>query len=121
MSASTLRAFADIWLAIAGVGQAILLWLQVRAFVKFHHTSFSVLALGTALGLVYTCILLAVYRAPSLMPFARQMVVIAMLIGAIQIPVAIWGVAWLFRSYGELFSRSALALSNTSPDRKREG
>ena len=120
MSASNLRAFVDIWLALAGLGQAILLWLQLRAFAKFRHTSFSVLAIGTVLGLVYTCLMLSVYLAPSLTSFPRQLVVIAMLLGAIQIPVAIWGVAWLFRSYGELLSRSALVLPNTSLERTSE-
>jgi hypothetical protein len=121
MSASTLRVFAESWLAIAGVGQLILLWLQLRALIKFRHTSFRVLAIGTVLGLVYTCIMLAVYLAPTLIASPRELTVIAMLIGLIQIPMAVWGVAWLFRSYGEILSRSAVVLPNTSLERTREG
>jgi uncharacterized membrane protein len=118
---SELRILAYVLLWSAAFCQAILLWLQVRAFSKYRHKSFAVLAVGTTLGLVMAALTLLVSLAPSTLPSPKGFYAVALVCGIAQVPVALFGVAWLFRSYGELQSRVQGLLPNTSLDRTREG
>jgi hypothetical protein len=101
--------------------QVILLWLQLRAFAKYRHRSFAVLAVGTMFGLALAAITLLVYLAPSTLPSPKGMYSVALVCGIAQVPVAIFGVAWLFRSYGQLQSGARGLLPNNSLERTREG
>jgi uncharacterized membrane protein len=95
--------------------------LQVRAFAKYRHKSFAVLAVGTVLGLALAAITLLVYLAPSTLPSPKGLYAVALVCGIAQVPVAIFGVAWLFRSYGQLQSRAQGVMPNNSLERTREG
>ena len=101
----TLRTLAHITLIVAVIGQLALLWLQLDALRKYKHRSFVALALGTSLGLIFSTIELVVLFAPAAAPSIRQLYYVGMVIGIVQIPVAIWATAWLFRSYGQMYLR----------------
>jgi uncharacterized membrane protein len=105
----------------AGFAQAILLGLQVRAWVKYKHKSFAVLAAGTVLGLTMAVVTLFVYVAPSVLPSPKAFYAVALCCGIAQVPIALWGVAWLFRSYGQLQLSARGVLPDTSLERTREG
>jgi hypothetical protein len=102
----TVRALFEIALTITLVGQTVLLWLQLSALRKYRHGSFVALALGTSLGLLYSAVAFLITVAPSAVPSPGWTYLGAMILGAVQVPVAIWGSAWLFRSYGQLYRRS---------------
>lgn len=89
-------------LAIMALGQAVLLVLQLRALGRYKHKSFAVLALGTGLGFLYSAVALLIVVAPSAVPKPNYVYLAVLLIAAIQIPIAVWGTAWLFRTYGQL-------------------
>ena len=92
--------------AIALVGQAVLLWLQVRAFRRYEHTSFAILAIGTLIGLVATSTTVLAVAAPYLLITPTQAHIVFLVLTSIQVPVGLWGVVWLFQSYGQLRSRN---------------
>ena len=117
---SELRTLAYVLLWSAAFCQAILLWLQVRAFAQYRHKSFAVLAVGTILGLALAAVTLIVYLAPSTLPSPKGVYAFALVCGIAQVPIAIFGVAWLFRSYGQLQSRAQGVLPNTSLEQTRE-
>jgi uncharacterized membrane protein len=102
---STLQAIIDVALIVGGLGQAVLLSLQLRALRKYSHKSFGVLAAGTALGLISTVLGLLISLAPSVLPAPQRIYFVAVVLGTIQVPVAVWGVAWLFLSYGQMHLR----------------
>lgn len=91
---------------MALVGQAVMLWLQSRAFRQYAHTSFLVLAIGTVLGLVATATTVLAFAAPSLVVTPTQAHIAFLVLTSIQIPICLWGTVWLFRSYGQLRKRN---------------
>jgi len=121
MSASDLRTLTRVTLWAATVCQVVVLWLQLRAFAQYKHRSFAVLAVGTVLGLVSSAISAGLAVSPSDSPAIRSLYGAALIGTIAQIPVAIWGVVLLFRSYGHLQLTSQQVLPNTSLERTREG
>jgi uncharacterized membrane protein len=118
---SELRTLAYVLLWSAAFCQAILLWLQLRAYAKYRHKSFAVLAVGTILGLALAAITLLVYLAPSTLPSPKDFYAVALVCGIAQVPLALVGVAWLFRSYDQLQSRVQDVLPNNALESTREG
>jgi hypothetical protein len=116
-----LRVLALVLLWAAPICQAILLWLQARAFAKYGHRSFGVLLAGTLLGMVLSIVTLLLYTVPAALHSLKNLYPLALIAGIAQIPIAIWGVAWLFQSYGELHARAASVLPDKSLERTREG
>jgi CDP-diglyceride synthetase len=118
---SDLRTLAYALLWAAGFCQFILLWMQVRAFARYRHKSFAVLAVGTMLGLTLAVVTLLEYFAPSILRSPKGLYAVALVCGIAQVPVGVWGVAWLFQSYGQLQSRAHGLLPTISLERAREG
>jgi len=116
-----LRTLVDLALWASAIGQAILLWMQLRALAEYKHRSFGILAVGTTLGLAASIVLLLVVLAPSALPSPRKFYAAALAVSVAQIPVAIWGVAWLFRSYGQLRRKEQFVLPDKSLEQTREG
>ena len=106
---ATLRTLALWFYWAAAIAQLALLFLQVGAFRRYRHPSFLVLGLATSLGLVYTAILLFVRMKSTLSGGAVGFYSIALGIGMAQLPIGVWGTAWLFRAYGELSMRATRA------------
>ena len=98
----------------AGIGLLILFGLQIGAFLKFRHASFLVLSIGTLLGLLAPVVSVLYPRMPFGLSSQRAMFAVPMICGIAQIPIAICGVAWLFRSYGELHERAAIVAAGNS-------
>ena len=115
-----LRTLAYVLLWSAALCQLVLLGLQLRAYAAYKHRSFLVLAVGTTLGLALAAITLAVTLAPSALPSPKAFYAVALVCGIAQVPIAIWGVAWLFQTFGQLQSRLAVVLPNNSLERTRE-
>jgi hypothetical protein len=116
-----LRTLLEVLLVYAGIGQAILIWLEVRAYRRFMHRSFLLLALGSALGLCYSGVSLAVYLVPGAAAHWESYLVAALILGFLQVPLAVVGILLLFKSYGRLHAGGAGVLPNTSPERTRDG
>jgi hypothetical protein len=121
MSAPDLLTLTRVTLWAATFCQIVVLWLQLRAFAHYKHRSFAILAVGTLLGLVSSAISAGLSVSPSDSPAIRSLYGAALIGTIAQIPLAIWGVIWLFRSYGHLQLRSQQVLPNTSLERAREG
>jgi hypothetical protein len=88
------------------VTQVIILSLQFAAYRRHKHPSFMVLALGTLLSLFYALLILVPRLYPPLRNSYVDLYFAALALGALQMPIAIWGIAWLFRSYRQLADRA---------------
>ena len=104
-SALLVRTYIILFLVIALVGQTALLGLQVRAYRRFGHQSFGLLAGGTVLGLTYGIMTLVLTLSPSAVNSPMKFYLVALVIGAAQVPIGLWGVYSLFSSYGQLHDR----------------
>jgi hypothetical protein len=98
----SLRILSEFYLVVAIVGVCAIISLQLRVLWRFRHKSFAVLALGSFLGLVFVAIELLLIISPKLVSDQRLLYSVALIIGACQVPLVVWGTAWLFRSYGQL-------------------
>jgi hypothetical protein len=87
------------------VTQGIILSLQLSAYRRHKHPSFMVLAIGTVLGLLYTWLILVPRLYPPMRNSSVELYFVALALGAVQLPVGVLGVAWLFRSYRRLADR----------------
>jgi hypothetical protein len=105
---ATLQTLALWFYWAAAIAQLTLLFLQLGAFRRHRHPSFLVLGVATSLGLVYTAILLFVQMKSTLTGAAVGFYSIALGIGMVQLPIGVWGAAWLFRAYGDLSKRATL-------------
>jgi hypothetical protein len=75
------------------------LCLQVGAYRRHRHYSFLVLAVCSLLNLAYIVLAAAPLLVPSLAPSVHALYAASMCVVAIQLPLGVWGVAALFRSY----------------------
>ena len=92
-----------LWVEVALVAtQLIMLALQLNAFWRHRHYSFLLLAIGTLLALAYMLFLWMPRLVPSLRANFETLYFIALVFAAIQMPLATWGTAALFRSYRRL-------------------
>lgn len=90
------------------IGQTVLVWLQLRAFRRYKHKSFALLALGTASFWFYSIGALLVVLEPWTIPWwsPRDAFIGVLMLSNIGVPLGIWGTAWLFQSYGDMQRRT---------------
>jgi hypothetical protein len=102
--------------------QLVMLALQVNAYRRHGHSSFLLLSVATACGLVFWIIPFA-YRwwSGDGMPFSLTWYMIYACTLLAQCVLAVWGTASLFRSYGELATavRGAIAPAEAPNNRWR--
>ena len=94
---------AEAYLGIAGLGcQLTLLVMQLRTYRKTRHSSLAILAICSALAILYLVSGFAAgLYAPETKSLWRLYVAIEMVLFSSQIGLAIWGSASLFRAFAD--------------------
>ena len=88
--------------------EIVLLWLQLRAYLRHRHLSFLLLSVSTISGLLYFGLYSAPYIVPAAASYYHILIILSAGFFAAQVVLGIWGTAALFGSY------RALAAASTS-------
>ena len=104
---ANLRLFVKVLLLVVTVGQFAMLWFQLRAYRSTRASSLVILAAGTMLGLIYSLVSLLIAFVPNAFGAPVQIYTAALICEVIQIPLAVWGVAALLRSFTRLHQERA--------------
>jgi hypothetical protein len=103
MTVEATARFAEAYLAIAGFAcQLILLVMQLRTYRKTKHLSLVILAIGSALAILYlAAAFAAVLHTPRTTTLWWSYLAIEITLFSTQTVVGIWGAAWLFKAFAD--------------------
>jgi hypothetical protein len=99
---SSIQIFHASVIGFVVLGQAALLWLQIRGLQRYKHRSFILLASSTSIGLTYTSVRLFFYMVPSAEQAPAVTDIVISISVVFQMIFGVWGAAWLFHAFGKL-------------------